>query len=263
MASPSHEATGICGNCRNICACASRSRAPVATGRDLRALSAQIETSETPKELEAWDAKARSWRRSGLTSWKLDDLPEKIEITSVGGIPVFGFPGLRAEEASVSLLLFKSRDEAEAASREALMTLGELELHDEVAWLQRELRELDEYRDLFRPLGSPAEMRKRAYQHLRLFVFDREEVFPLTGEAFRAGLEKARERLQGLSLAFIDVVADLLGVYHEGRLYTAPYPGMDQDLARLVPADFPVQIPYAKLSHGHRSPSSPLKNGLS
>ena len=43
------------------------------------------------------------WERGGLTSWTFADMPERLEVTTVSGIPVFGFPGLGAEAEDLHL----------------------------------------------------------------------------------------------------------------------------------------------------------------
>ena len=132
------------------------------------------------------------------------------------------------------------------------MRLGELELAEDVNWLQRELKQLDEFKDLSRPLASAEQMRANAFEHLRRYLFARNSIYPLTGDAFAAGLKQARERLRGLSIAFVDLVEDLLQAYQDIRLHTQPYVGMEADLERLMPSDFLLSTPYEQLPHVRR-----------
>ena len=224
----------------------------VASGRELPQLARRLERHDSPAELEAWDRAAAAWEQTGLTSWSFGDLPERLEVTAVGGIPVFGFPGLAAAEESVQLCLFKSRDEAQISSRAGLVRLGELELVEDLKWLRRELVQLDEFKELSRPLGRPQQLRDQAFEHLKCYLFAREIAQPLTAAAFAAVLEQARERLKGLALAFVDLIEDLLHAYQEIRLHSHPYRGMEADLQRLMPGDFLMQTPYEQLRHLHR-----------
>ena len=224
----------------------------VASGRDLRQLADRLERHDTPAELEAWDRAAGEWERGGLTGWTFADMPERLEVTTVGGVPVFGFPGLATEAGSVRLRLFKTRDEAESNTRSGLMLLGELVLAEEIKFLRRELKQLDEFKALSRPLGSAEEIRSHAFEHLRCYLFARKEIHPLTGDAFAVGLAQARERLKGLSVAFVDLMEDLLLAYQDIRLHTQPYTGMTADLERLMPGDFLLQTPHEQLPHLRR-----------
>ncbi len=225
---------------------------PVGAGRDLQALAEGLEQHDTPVELEAWKRAAAEWDQGGLKTWSFGDLPERVEITAVSGVPVYGFPGLRAEEDSVRINLFKTREEAEAASRGGLLRLCELALQDELKWLRRELVELDEFKELYKPLGSAAELRGYAFEHLERYLFFREDLYPLTASAFEQNLARARKRFEGLALGFIDRVDDLLQGLREIRLHPHSYPGMEEDLKRLLPKDFLLHTPHAQLPHLHR-----------
>jgi len=225
---------------------------PVAAGRDLQELAGHLEAHDTSVELEAWKRAAAEWDQGGIKTWSFGDLPARVEVTAVGGVPVFGFPGLRAEEDSVRILLYKTRAEAEAASRAGLVRLGELALQDELKWLKRDLKELDEFKELYRPLGSAAELRDYALKHLEDYLFAREELYPLTAAAFERDLAQARKRLQGLAPGFIDRVEGLLYDFREICLHPHPYSGLEKDLKRLLPKDFLLHTLFERLPHLQR-----------
>ena len=225
---------------------------PLAAGRDLQELASNLEAHDTPAELQAWEQAASAWEKGGIKTWNFGDLPERVEVTAVGGVPVFGFPGLRDEEDSVRSMLYKTRAEAEGASRAGLVRLCELALQDELKWLRRDLKQLDEFKELYRPLGSAAELRDYALKHLEDYLFARESLYPLSAVAFERDLDRARKKLQGLAPAFIDRLEDLLHNLREIRLYPNPYPGLEGDLERLLPKDFLVQIPFGRLGNLQR-----------
>ena len=220
---------------------------PIAAGRNLQQLTQSLEQHDTPAELDAWKEAAQQWQREGVTEWDFGDLPERIEITQVGGVPLYGWPGLDRGKAGISLMLCKSRAEAEARSREGFFGLCALALGDKLAWLQRELKELAQFKALYQ--GSPLELREQAFEHLERYLFHREKILPLCQSDFTTTLEQAEKLLRGLAPRFISLVDGLLKARREILLSGQAYLGLDADLERLVPADFLAHVPFRQLSH--------------
>ena len=219
----------------------------VAAGRDLQQLTQRLEQHDTPVELDAWKKAAQQWERAGITTWDFGDLPERIEVTQAGGVPLYGWPGLDRDEGGVSLRLYKSRAESEARSREGFLGLCALALRDELAWLQRELQELAEFKTRYQ--GSSLELRTQAFEHLERYLFHREQILPLRQEDFDAVLMEAKPRLRGLASRFISLVDSLLEARREILLSGRSYRGLDADLERLLPDDFLARVPFHRLSH--------------
>jgi ATP-dependent helicase HrpA len=90
-------------------------------------------------EQSCWTQAARRWERYHLTTWSFGDVPERVEITTVQGLPVFAYPGLQIDEAGVSLRLFRKSDDAETATMRGFEQLCALAMQ-ELAWLQRDLK---------------------------------------------------------------------------------------------------------------------------
>ena len=219
----------------------------VAAGRDLQQLTQRLEQHDTPVELDAWKKATQQWEREGITTWDFGDLPERIEVTQTGGMPLYGWPGLRRDEGGVSLRLYKSRAEAETRSREGFLGLCALALRDELAWLRRELQELAQFKARYQ--GSSLELRTQAFEHLERYLFHREQILPLHQQDFDAVLVQAKLRLRGLAARFISLVDSLLEARRAIRLAGRGYRGMDADLERLLPDDFLARVPYQHLSH--------------
>ena len=190
---------------------------------------------------------AEQWEREGVTTWDFGDLPERIEVTQAGGVPLYGWPGLNRDECGVSLRLYKSRAEAEARSREGFLGLCDLALRDELAWLRRELKELAQFKARYQ--GSSLELRTQAFEHLERYLFHREQILPLRQEDFDATLAQAKLRLRGLAPRFISLVDSLLEARRAIRLAGRAYRGLDADLERLLPDDFLARVPYHRLRH--------------
>ena len=228
--------------------------ATVAAGRDLASLKNELDQRETPAELDAWKKAADAWERRGLTQWDFGDLPERIEVAQVGGVPIYGYPGLAREEdgRAVSLCLYKKREDAERDSREGLACLCEIHLGDETAWLQRELKGLNALKDLYQSIASPQEMRERAYAHLEHYLFYRPRPLPLREADFTALLERARSAVRGLSERFLSLFEGLFKQRQELRLSGSRFAHMSTELDRLLPGDFLSHTPYEQLAQLHR-----------
>jgi len=218
-------------------------------GRNLEELTQRLERHDTPVEMEAWNRAAAQWVKSNLEQWTFGDLPAFVEVAQVSGVPLYGYPGLEPGQDGVTVRLFKSREEAEQTSRHGLTQLYELNLSTELAWLQRQLQDLEKFKDLYRSLGTAQELRAAAFAHLECYLFARQEVFPLLQSTFIAGLEGAKELLQGLAPRFIDLVENLLKTRREIQLSADTYAERDADLERLVCKNFLQRVPYTQLPH--------------
>jgi ATP-dependent helicase HrpA len=222
---------------------------PVLASRDLGELAQRLDQHDTPTELEAWKKAAAEWSREGLKGWDLGELPERVEVAAVAGLPLWGYPGLEAVESGVNLKLYKGREEAETASRAGLMRLYEYELGGELTYLKKELQGLAKLKDLCRPLGSVQELQVDALSHLKHYLFARPQLHPLSEAAYTAGKIQAKERCRGLAPQFMDLVETLLQTYRQIRLCPHPYAGIDADVERLLPRRFLQQLSFERLPH--------------
>ena len=223
---------------------------PVVAGRDLSNLVERLGRHDTPIELKAWTRAAGKWERDGLQSWDFGDLPEQVEISRASGVPLYGFPGLEEAAEGVRLRLFKSRAEAESASKGGLCRLYSLELGAEMALLQRGLGELSRFKDLYRSQGTVQELRDQAMFNLKRHLFERERLYPLTRSAFEAGLQRARDELEmDPAGRLLDLLQNLLQTRFTILRYPHPYPEMEGDLKRLMPPDFLQSTLFVRLYH--------------
>lgn len=220
---------------------------PLAAGRNLDQLTDRIEQHDTPAEMDAWKRIAQKWERVGVTEWDFGDLPEQIEVTQVGGVPLYGFPALDRDDNGVSVRLCKSRAEADRRSREGFVGLCSIALSEELTWLQRELKGLSQFQELHQ--GDAQDVRDQAYRSLARYVFKRDQVLPLRRKDFDEAIGFAQNQLRGLSTCFLSMVESLLNVRRDILLSGQTYPGMEQDLERLLPPDFLGRVPYTQLNH--------------
>ncbi|MBT4611589.1 MAG: ATP-dependent RNA helicase HrpA, partial [Gemmatimonadetes bacterium] len=212
----------------------------IVAGRDLSALTSQLERpAAAPVQAgAAWQDVVKQWEQDDVIDWSFGDLPERLEVTQVSGVPVFGFPGLQLDGSSVHVRVFPQREEAEISTPDGLIRLCEFALRDEVAWLQRELRDLRKLVSDHRSLGEPAELEAQAYTSVARYLFLQPPLLPLTQARFAERVQTARDRLGGLSERILDQIEDIVHWRSEIIAIGQPYPELSADLKRLLPKGF-------------------------
>jgi ATP-dependent helicase HrpA len=141
--------------------------------------------------------------------------------------------------------LFKSRREAETASRGGLVQLYEAVMKRDLAWLRGELDVLCKRGDLYSPASK--QVRDDAYACLVDQLFASDPVLALTRERFEARRRYALEHLRGLSDKCIALVGSLLSTRLEILRCQFPYDGLAADLQRLLPDRFLLSTPFDRL----------------
>jgi len=230
----------------------------VAAGRDLRALGQELaappaEGDAASAKGDAWARAAAAWERDGVRTWDFGDLPERLEVTDVSGVPVFAYPGLTPDgEKSVAIRLYRSRGAAVQASANGFRRLCELVAHDQVRWLKKDMAAVAGFGLLCHGVGGAAQVQAEAYDHLVAYLFRREEILPLTRQAFDDTLEQARSRLPDLADRFLGLLRTVLEVRQQVLGSQRPYPGLKGDIQRLAPAGFLERVPFERLGDLHR-----------
>lgn len=222
----------------------------LAAGRNLETLKQGLEQHDTAAEQQAWARAAQQWERFALSGWSFGDVPERIEVTAVAGVPLYAFPGLEIEAEAVHLKLFRKQDEAEAATRQGFVRLVELALQKELAWLQKDLRALDKVKALQVTLGPAEDLLSSAYTHLKRHLIPVPAMLlPLKQAAFDAAVAAAKARLAGVVPPFVERVGAILRARQEILLCPKPYANMRRDLDALVPPRFLEAVPFDRLAH--------------
>lgn len=240
-----------------------RGKEVVAAGRDLVELRAVVGRREWKSD--RWDQWARRVERHALRHWSFGDLPEKIQIEEVGGAPVFGWPGLAIGEEGVDVRLFRTAEEAREATPAAVRQLAEWALAKEVTWMTRELRALAvPAKVAARPAASLSEALARATPsaggpagaaavHARDHLLDHllrfDPLFPLTEGRFTALCDAARKTLPVETQRLIALWKQIMQQRTALLALPKSYPGLAEDMARLIPETFPARVPPAQLAH--------------
>ena len=215
----------------------------IVAARDLRVLREQLDAREEDVQSDAWMRAQKQVARRDVTGQTVGELPERVEVMQAGGMPVFGYVGLKREGDRVDVCLFKRADEAERETRAGWMRLCEREMRDEMRALKRSLGDLAQFE------GGREALREGAYANLMAHLFTREAAFPITRQRFDSRVQQARLYLQHLAPQLIQAMASLFETHREIRLLRGGYPEMEADVARLMPTDFLRQTPYDQVLH--------------
>jgi ATP-dependent helicase HrpA len=225
---------------------------PLAVSRDLASARDALSSREReasqqrlPALAGPWREAAQRWERSSVTAAEFPDLPEEVLVAELAGVPVRAFPALRDENGNVAIRLAKSREEAASWTRAGLERLLENELRYELAWMQKDLKELQRLGPLIVTLRPFAELKDDAYECLRRLLCRRD--LPLKGEAIRKAAAAGKEACRGQIFKLVDLIKPALELRQELLVTKKPYPGCHDDLVRLVPGDFLRRTPYEQL----------------
>ena len=240
-------------------------RRVIASGRDLRALHEEIGEARTP----AWGRAVRQWERSIGTQWNFGDLPEIVVVEEIAGTPHLAWPAIVFTENGGSVRLCHSREEAEQLSRPAVRRLAITAAEKDLAWLAREFRQLGlaaakshapaNLRDAFTvatatlagkaaPWGTPESLSRGAIAMISEHAFQLSPALPLHGERFRIMLAEFHRDLPALARKASETIGQIVALRHSIMSSPLKYPGMDADIARLLPTDFPSGIPFARFT---------------
>ncbi len=246
-----------------------RGNKTVAVGRDLEAIQAVVESRDVRSG--AWEKAARHWERRAVAEWSFGDLPESVVVEEVGGVPLLAYPGLEVRDDAVDVRLFRKREEAESASAAGVRRLAELVMARDLAKLWKELGGLAQHlpspakqtthfhsalQQMSAQLQAPATafvspelLQKSASQHLLDHTLALSPMFPLTAARFQALLESARRDLPALTYQLGEWTRQILALRQAVLAAPKRYPAMEQDVQRLVPADFLARTPHRQLPH--------------
>lgn len=236
----------------------------VLSSRDLKEVQTQLK-KDAPKS-NAWATAVQQHERYGVTGWTFGDLPQTITVEEIAGAPLLAYPGLSLREGrEVDVRLFRMADEVLRSSPPAIRVLGEMALGKDIAWLEKELRGMDNGRAIpvakgfsaldaisTKPaaaIGAVAPLSQQAHAHILAHTLRLDPVLPLTQKRFTAMCENAKRdfpllahRVRDLLKSCEDFKAKILAAKHR-------YPGLDQDLARLLPPNVLLVTPHAQLQH--------------
>ncbi len=232
-------------------------------GRDLAAVREHLErhrrllsSAAAREDAAPWRRARARWEKEGQETWTFGEIPERILVGEVAGVPVHAYPALVPGQVGVALRLLQSPEEAAAAMPRGLARLFELQLRYELAWLERDLRTAFAGRRGAAGLALAAApdrgttarpLSEQALAALRRWACER-PVEPRTAAAFTRVLEGARADLRGIVPRLTDLLQEILGLRQALRVHADPFPGLEEDLAALLPPDFLAATPFSQLA---------------
>jgi len=196
----------------------------------------------------AWRAARAKWEQPPAHEWKFGDLPATVVVSEHAGVPVLAYPGLQAREIGVAVRLFATAEEARVASRSGLAKLFETQLRYELGWLGKDLKELRALGTLTVTLASMEQLQQDALASIVQWICAR-EVHPLQAKLFNVRLDEAKNDLRGLVPKVVDWLKEALSLRLILQTHSTPYPGMEADLAALVPPNFLRTTPFERVKH--------------
>ncbi|MBS0662033.1 MAG: ATP-dependent RNA helicase HrpA [Verrucomicrobia bacterium] len=226
------------------------------SGRDLAELrqalhlqSRKASVNLAREDPAAWKAARSRWEKPAQTAWTFGEVPGRVPVSEPGGVPVFAFPGLRPAEGGVELRLYKTPEDAQAATARGLAALLERELGAELMWTGRDLRALRELGPMAATFAPNEELQAQAMEMLRRWVCEPSRVAALTAAAWAAAVGRAKTDLRGVVPRLRDLLREVLTLRQALLVHPTPPAGLDRDLAALLPPDFLRVTPYAQLAH--------------
>lgn len=225
--------------------------------------SREASAAVSREDPSAWQSARAEWETGAQASWAFGDIPARVQVTEQAGAPVYAFPGLQAVAGGVARRLFRTPEEADARTREAIAALLERQLGHELMWTQRDLRSLRELGALTAMLGPLESLQEQALESIRKWVTDparaasladgaregRADDFRWKAGDFNAALARAKADLRGIVPRTVELLREILRARADLHVVSDPPPGFERDLHALVPPDFLRHTPYAQLTH--------------
>jgi len=234
----------------------------IASSRDLDTIRGSMQKQDLRSD--AWDKLLPRVERFALKSWSFGDLPETIVVEELNGTPILGYLGLVLRENEIDVRLFRTSAEAARTTPAAVRQLAENTLSKDLAWLPKELRAITgpsakpqqpaSFQAALTQLNAPAagpasNLSQQAHEHILAYMLRLQPTFPLTEKRFFTLCETVRRDLPAVTHR----VKTLFTQIHDlrAKLLAQPkrYPGLEQDLARLIPADLLATTPHEQLQH--------------
>jgi ATP-dependent helicase HrpA len=120
-------------------------------------------------------------------------------------------------------------------------------LRYELAWLQKDLRDLKKIASLCVTFLHVEDLKKYAYVHLCRHLYRSDVVLPLNQKRFETLVLRIRNEIKGLVPRFIDLLETIFKERQNMSVLKRGYPGMADELSRLVPNDFLLTTPHTQL----------------
>src|SRR5439155_8778696 len=224
----------------------------LAVGRDLAALHLQLgEAAQL-----SFAAAEPAFERRGIRSWDFGDLPETLTVQR-DGRRLTGYPALVDERDGVALKLLDTRAAADAATRDAVITLMRLQLKDALRQWEKGGPAFAQAALVLKPALPTANLLADVLAAMRDRAFLGDDPLPRSERAFVDQVKRARARLPAVTESAFRVLSAIAAEYHALSQRIAALPkslrAFAADIAaqrdRLVAPGFFAAIPWNQLVH--------------
>jgi ATP-dependent helicase HrpA len=240
----------------------------LAMGRNLAQLRAELgaQAQQSLRSVAAADAAVAPTLQADIRDWDFGELPEimQIERRSPDGrtTTLVGFPALVDRDDHCEIEVFDDPDVARAQHRNGLRRLFRLQLREQVKFLEKSLSTLQTTQMQASTVPALAAALP-GFEVLRdqvvVAAVDRTclaDPWPADRDAFVARKEEARSKLSliaqevaRLLAAIVAEAATLPKKLNASRAYAASIADIEQQVVRLFPRGFVVDVDPAQLAH--------------
>lgn len=229
---------------------------PLAAGREIETVRAALAAHERalsrrPQHeiADAWRRARAAFERDNLDDWTFAELPDRHLVAEPAGVPVYGYPALAATgPGRAALRLCTAPEEAAALTPAGIAALLEARLSRELAWLERDLRELRQLGPAAVAVQSLDAWQADAFACLRDWALH-PKVEPRTRDAFARAAATARESLKGVVWKLLAALRDTLELRQRLLAHPTPYPEIGDDVQSLSGPGLLRHTPWPQVPH--------------
>ncbi len=219
-----------------------------------------------------WKRARQRHEKPPAETWTFGDIPDRIVIGDLAGVPAEAYPGLTKVEPDVpaasrnktnqaagtsastlvALRLFRTPEAAREATRSGLARLLELHLKYELAWTERDLaKSLRELATLAAPFLPFEKLQADTFALLRRHICDPARVRPLTASAFAAAATQATHDVRTIIPRLTALLREILTARLALQILPGAHATLARDVTTLVSENFlrDSEITLERLAH--------------
>jgi len=201
--------------------------------------------------------KGNDFEREKITAWEEVELPSTYELQQAG-IQVTLFPALVDAKTSVNLKLMERQDESQVQTRLAVYRLLQLELPEQVSWIQKEVQKrLVQEIIYYANIGNKTELLSTVSSLVFKTCFKFEEA-PRNAQQFNAIKEQGRSNIGKTLDEVVVLIKQIMSQYHslnkkmkqqKQLAYAFAVSDIKYQIQMLMPKEFMAQVSFEWLKH--------------
>ncbi|QDQ25523.1 ATP-dependent RNA helicase HrpA [Chitinimonas arctica] len=190
--------------------------------------------------------------KDGIVSWNFGDLPAKLTFER-GGAKLTGYPALVPFEAACAIRLYDTEAAAEAAHRQGVVRLMQMELKEQVKQLPKCFANFTQNALQLRGVADSDSLMNDLVACVCDRAFIGEDALPRSQKDFDNQKQRAKARLPAVRDAAYRVLQEVGGEYQQLQAQLAKpvrlQSELKQQLSRLVYRGFLQDTPWEQLPH--------------